>query len=88
VLSHVLGYFKRQLSPDEKQELCEVLEAYARELLPLIALATLLNHCVKKHGEANLSGQWCLHPHPAELKRRNHVWISAAARCLCKTARE
>lgn len=73
VLSHVMGYFKRQLSPDEKQELLEVLEAYARELVPLIVPVTLLNHYVRKFREAYLVGQWYLHPHPAELKLRNHV---------------
>lgn len=72
-LSHVMGYFKRHLSTDEKQELVEVLDAYARELLPLIVPVTLLNHYVRKFGEAYLSGQWYLRPHPAELKLRNHV---------------
>jgi len=73
VLAHVMGYFKRQLSADEKRELLEVLEAYARELLPLIVPVTLLNHYVRKFDEAYLADQWYLHPHPAELKLRNHA---------------
>jgi uncharacterized protein YbgA (DUF1722 family) len=73
VLSHVMGYFKRTLSTDEKQELLEVLDAYAQELTPLIVPVTLLNHYVRKFGEAYLADQWYLHPHPAELKLRNHV---------------
>lgn len=73
VLAHVMGYFKRQLSPDEKVELLEVLDGYARELLPLIVPVTLLNHYVRKFGEPYLAGQWYLNPHPAELKLRNHV---------------
>jgi len=73
VLSHAMGYFKRQLSPDEKQELLELLEAYARELVSLIVPVTLLNHYVRKFEEPYLAGQWYLHPHPAELKLRNHV---------------
>lgn len=72
-LSHAMGYFKRQLSADEKRELLEVLDAYARELLPLIVPVTLLNHYVRKFDEAYLAGQWYLHPHPAELKLRNHA---------------
>jgi len=71
-LSHVMGYFKRQLSADEKQELVGVLDAYARELLPLVVPVTLLNHYVRKFGQAYLAEQWYLHPHPAELKLRNH----------------
>ncbi len=73
VLSHVMGYFKRVLEPDEKRELLEVLDAYARELVPLIVPVTLLNHYVRKFGEQYMAGQWYLHPHPAELKLRNHV---------------
>jgi len=73
VLAHVMGYFKRQLSADEKRELLEVLDAYARELLPLIVPVTLLNHYVRKFGEGYLSGQWYLRPHPSELKLRNHA---------------
>jgi uncharacterized protein YbgA (DUF1722 family)/uncharacterized protein YbbK (DUF523 family) len=73
VLSHVMGYFKRQLSPDEKVELLEVLDGYARELLPLIVPVTLLNHYVRKFGASYLADQWYLKPHPAELKLRNHV---------------
>lgn len=73
VLSHVMGYFKRNLSADEKQELLEVLDAYARELVPLIVPLTLLNHYVRKFDAAYLAGQWYLKPHPAELKLRNHV---------------
>ena len=73
VLSHVMGYFKRALSADEKSELLEVIDGYAREVLPLIVPVTLLNHYVRKFGEAYLAEQWYLHPHPAELKLRNHV---------------
>jgi uncharacterized protein YbgA (DUF1722 family)/uncharacterized protein YbbK (DUF523 family) len=73
VLSHVMGYFKRVLAPDEKRELLEVLDEYSRELLPLIVPVTLLNHYVRKFGESYLAGQWYLHPHPAELKLSNHV---------------
>jgi len=73
VLEHVMGYFKRSLSSDEKMELLEVLDNYARELLPLIVPVTLLNHYVRKFGESYLAGQWYLRPHPAELKLRNHV---------------
>lgn len=73
VLAHVMGYFKRQLTADEKRELLEVLDGYSRELLPLIVPVTLLNHYVRKFGQAYLTEQWYLHPHPAELKLRNHA---------------
>jgi uncharacterized protein YbgA (DUF1722 family) len=73
VLSHVMGYFKRQLTADEKAELLEVIDAYHLELTPLIVPVTLLNHYVRKFGESYLASQWYLGPHPAELKLRNHA---------------
>ena len=72
VLSHVLGYFKRSLSSDEKRELLEVVGDYSRGVSPLIVPVTLLNHYVRKFGEGYLAAQWYLKPHPAELKLRNH----------------
>jgi uncharacterized protein YbgA (DUF1722 family)/uncharacterized protein YbbK (DUF523 family) len=73
VLQHMLGYFKRQLAPDEKQEMLEVIEQFRRELIPLIVPVTLLGHYVRKYDEPYLSQQVYLHPHPAELCLRNHV---------------
>ncbi|UZP67003.1 DUF523 and DUF1722 domain-containing protein [Desulfovibrio mangrovi] len=72
VLQHVMGYFKKKLSPDEKQELLEVVAAYHESLVPLIVPVTLLNHYVRKYNEPYLQGQWYLQPHPLELKLRNH----------------
>lgn len=72
-LTHAMGYFKRQLSADEKREMLEVIDEYHRELTPLIVPITLLNHYTRKYGEPYLSRQHYLRPHPAELKLRNHV---------------
>lgn len=73
VLQHVMGYFKRDISSDEKAELLEVIDTYRRELVPLIVPITLLRHYVRKFGDAYLSGQTYLNPHPVELMLRNHV---------------
>ncbi len=73
VLQHIMGYFKTQLSPDEKQELSEIFEQYVNDLVPLIVPITLLNHYVRKYQQPYLRDQIYLHPHPAELKLRNHV---------------
>jgi uncharacterized protein YbgA (DUF1722 family) len=72
-LTHVMGYFKRVLSPDEKQELLEVIENYRGELVPLIVPVTLMRHYVRKYEEPYLSRQSYLEPHPLELKLRNHA---------------
>lgn len=73
VLQHVMGYFKKRLSADEKQELAEVFGHYRRGDLPLIVPVTLLNHYVRKFGEPYLERQVYLRPHPLELRLRNHV---------------
>ena len=73
VLQHVFGYFKKQLSSDEKQEMISVIESYHRRLTPLIVPITLLNHYVRKYQQPYLRQQVYLNPHPVELSLRNHV---------------
>ncbi|MFC2172417.1 YbgA family protein, partial [Acidobacteriota bacterium] len=73
VLMHGLGYFKKQLSADEKQELLEIIGQYNEGLMPLIVPVTLLNHYVRKYQQPYLSQQYYLSPHPIELKLRNHA---------------
>lgn len=73
VLQHALGYFKKQLSSDEKQEALTLIEQYGRGLLPLIVPVTLLSHFIRKYHEPYLSRQLYFHPHPVELQLRNHV---------------
>ncbi len=73
VLLHAMGYFKKQLSAEEKEELLEVIENYRKGYIPLIVPVTLINHYVRKYDQAYLRSQYYLHPHPIELKLRNHV---------------
>jgi len=73
VLQHMMGYFKKVLSSDEKQELLEVISSYYQGLTPLIVPITLFNHYVRKYQEPYLSQQTYLNPHPTALKLRNHV---------------
>jgi uncharacterized protein YbgA (DUF1722 family)/uncharacterized protein YbbK (DUF523 family) len=73
VLHHIMGYFKKSLSSDEKQELLEVIDNFHKQLVPLIVPVTLLIHYFRKYGEPYLARQHYLHPHPMELMLRNHV---------------
>jgi uncharacterized protein YbgA (DUF1722 family)/uncharacterized protein YbbK (DUF523 family) len=73
VLQHVMGYFKKTLSADEKQELLEVIDEYRMGLIPLIVPVTLLSHYMRKFNEPYLKEQTYLSPHPLELQLRNHV---------------
>ncbi|MGE5300682.1 MAG: YbgA family protein [Acidobacteriota bacterium] len=73
VLQHMMGYFKKQLTPAEKREMLEVIEDYRNGLVPLVVPIVLLRHYVRKYDEPYLKGQYYLDPHPAELMLRNHV---------------
>ena len=73
VLQHLMGYFKKELSGDEKQELLEIFEQYRSEYVPLIVPITLISHYVRKYDQPYLKQQTYLNPHPLELKLRNHV---------------
>ncbi|WP_027185950.1 YbgA family protein [Desulfovibrio inopinatus] len=73
VLQHIMGFFKKFLTPDEKTELIETIEQYRQQIIPLIVVTTLLNHYVRKYDVSYLKTQFYLHPHPLELKLRNHV---------------
>jgi len=73
VLQHMVGYFKEQLSSDERQELLDVIDFYRKGHIPLIVPVTLINHYVRKYDQPYLKQQVYLNPHPLELQLRNHV---------------
>jgi len=73
VLLHIMGYFKKELTPIEKAELREIIDQYHDHLVPLIVPITLLKHYVRKYDQPYLKGQIYLNPHPGELMLRNHV---------------
>jgi uncharacterized protein YbgA (DUF1722 family)/uncharacterized protein YbbK (DUF523 family) len=73
VLSHMLGFFKKDLTRDEKAELLETIDSYRGALVPLIVPLTLIKHYVRKYEVKYLARQVYLSPYPAELLLRNHV---------------
>jgi uncharacterized protein YbgA (DUF1722 family)/uncharacterized protein YbbK (DUF523 family) len=73
VLMHLMGYFKRDLLPDAKQELLEIIARYKSGHVPLIVPITMVNHYVRLYRQKYLEEQWYLHPHPVELQLLNHV---------------
>jgi uncharacterized protein YbgA (DUF1722 family)/uncharacterized protein YbbK (DUF523 family) len=73
VLQHAMGYFKKQLTAAEKQELLEVISHYHHGLFPLIAPVVLINHYIRAYDEPYLKQQCYFNPHPVELLLRNHV---------------
>lgn len=73
VLHHLMGYFKKTLSSDEKQEVLEIIDQYRSGYIPLIVPITLINHYVRKYRQPYLENQVYLRPHPAALQLRNHA---------------
>lgn len=73
VLQHIMGYFKKDLSSMEKQEMLEIIGQYRLEYVPLIVPITLLNHYVRKYEKMYLAEQTYLNPHPIALQLRNNV---------------
>jgi len=73
VMMHMLGYFKKELTGDEKKEMLEIIEAYRGERLPLVVPLTLFSHYVRKYDQPYLKQQTYLNPHPTALKLRNHA---------------
>lgn len=67
VLMHIQGFFKRDLSPDHKQELTEEILKYRKGYVPLLAPLTLINHYLKLFPNDFLQKQAYLKPFPVEL---------------------
>jgi len=73
VLEHMLGYFSKDLTATERQEMADVITDHHRGLVPLVVPLTLVKHHVRRLGVAYLQAQTYLDPHPKELMLRNHV---------------
>jgi len=73
VLQHAMGYFRKELTSDERQEAQELIDSYRRGYIPLIVPVTMVSHYVRKYGADYLRNQTYLEPHPLELKLRNHA---------------
>jgi uncharacterized protein YbgA (DUF1722 family)/uncharacterized protein YbbK (DUF523 family) len=73
VMQHMLGYFREHLDDVARRELADLIDDYARGLVPLIVPLTLIRHYVRRFEIEYLAGQVYLNPHPKELMLLNHV---------------
>jgi len=73
VMYYILGYFKKQLESDDKQEYVEAIEEYRKGYLPLIVPLTLIKHHLRRHPVDWLNQQVYFNPYPAELMLRNKI---------------
>lgn len=69
-LAHIQGYFSKHLQSNERQELCEQINAYREGLVPLIAPLTLIKHYLLQYPKEYLTKQSYLSPYPDDLRLR------------------
>ncbi|NKF49835.1 DUF1722 domain-containing protein [Shewanella sp. WXL01] len=69
-LQHIQGYFKKQLSPVQKQELTQSIMKYREGLVPLLVPITLINHYLAQFPTPYIEDQVYLNPHPEEMRLR------------------
>jgi len=73
VLQHIQGYLKKDLSADDKAELCEVIERYRNGYVPLIVPLTLLKHHFRKTPDPYIEESYYMSPYPHELQLINQL---------------
>jgi uncharacterized protein YbgA (DUF1722 family)/uncharacterized protein YbbK (DUF523 family) len=73
VLQHIMGYLKRNIDSDDKDELATSIERYRQGEIPLVVPITLLNHYFRRHPDPYINKQVYLQPHPEKLGLRNNL---------------
>ncbi|MEI6145539.1 MAG: DUF1722 domain-containing protein [Methylococcales bacterium] len=73
VLQHIQGYLKKDLAPDDKAELCEIIERYRNGYIPLIVPITLLKHHFRKSPDPYIEDSYYMSPYPQELRLINQL---------------
>lgn len=73
VLLHIIGYFKKLISKDEKELLLNACNEYKQSIIPLIAVTKLINLYVIKFQQSYLLSQKFLQPYPKELSLRSDL---------------
>ncbi|MFD1259126.1 YbgA family protein [Entomomonas asaccharolytica] len=70
VLMHIQGYFKKQLTAKQRQELTQLIDLYRQGIQPLLAPITLLKHYLAEHPDQYLLQQSYFNPYPEALRLR------------------
>lgn len=73
VLLHIYGYFKKDITKDEKNEVLETMEDFKKEIVPLITVIKVLKLYINKFDIKYLKTQVFLNPYPKELALRSKV---------------
>jgi uncharacterized protein YbbK (DUF523 family)/uncharacterized protein YbgA (DUF1722 family) len=73
VLQHAAGYFSESITPGDRAELQEAIDAHRRGIAPLVVPLALVRHHARTCRVKYLLDQVFFQPHPKELMLRNHV---------------
>jgi len=73
VLLHIIGYFKKLITKEEKEHLLSTCNEYKEGIIPLIAVTKIINLYVKKFDHEYLKSQKFLNPYPKELALRSDI---------------
>jgi uncharacterized protein YbgA (DUF1722 family) len=70
---HIIGYFKKLISKEEKEHLLSACNEYKESIIPLIAVTKLINLYVAMYEQNYLKMQKFLQPYPKELSLRSDL---------------
>jgi len=73
VLEHLTGFFKNELTGEEKKILHTQIEDYATKIIPLIVPLSTIHLYAKKYNTTYLLDQTFLNPYPKTLALRSHI---------------
>ncbi len=67
-LQHIMGYLRKQIDRDDRQELLHSIMSFHKGEVPLVMPLTLLKHHFSKHPNDYIAKQSYLSPFPVELR--------------------
>jgi uncharacterized protein YbgA (DUF1722 family)/uncharacterized protein YbbK (DUF523 family) len=73
VLEHLSGFFKNEITSDEKENLHTQIEDFAHKIIPLIVPLSTIRLYAKKYRIKYLLDQTFLEPYPKTLALRSHI---------------
>jgi uncharacterized protein YbgA (DUF1722 family)/uncharacterized protein YbbK (DUF523 family) len=73
ILQHIFGYFSKEISSDEKEELLISMNEYKEGIVPLITIIKMFNLYIKRFNISYLAKQKFLHPYPNALALRSDI---------------
>ncbi|KEQ19280.1 YbgA family protein [Endozoicomonas numazuensis] len=70
---HILGYVKKTVDTQERNQFLKLVEEYRQGTIPLVVPMAMLRHFIENHGNEYIQEQTYLYPHPDQLGLRNQI---------------